>query len=171
VNQTYSVLLEKQSLIFSAAHFITFGDNTCERIHGHNYRVRCEINGNLESNGYVIDFIALRDSLQKITTALDHHVLLATEHPTIHVKTERHEVHVTFENRRWVFPKDDCLLLPIANTTAELLANYIGQQLIDAASAHFPENCREMMVAVDENEGQWGVCRFSLNPSDIHVKE
>src|SRR5215212_1007494 len=59
----YSVRLDKEYLVFSAAHFITFNGNTCERLHGHNYRVRAEIHGPLDVNHYVIDFIALRDSL------------------------------------------------------------------------------------------------------------
>ena len=33
------VRLCKENLVFSAAHFITFAGNTCERLHGHNYRV------------------------------------------------------------------------------------------------------------------------------------
>ena len=163
MEKTFSVQLQKESLIFSAAHFITFGNNICERIHGHNYRVKCEVFGSLEQNGYVIDFIALRDTLQKIVAELDHHVLLPTEHPTISVAVDGDEVIVNFENKRWVFPHEDCALLPIKNTTAELLASYIGQQLIESAAAHFPDDCNEIMVAVDENEGQWGVCRIPMN--------
>ena len=165
MKKTFSVQLEKESLIFSAAHFITFGDNICERIHGHNYRVKCEVFGGLEKNGYVIDFIALRDTLQKIVAGLDHHVLLATKHPTILVATENDEVHVQFENKRWIFPKEDCVLLPISNTTAELLASYIGGQLLSQAKPHIPSDCEEIIVAVDENEGQWGVCRMSVSNS------
>ena len=42
------------------------------------------------------------------------------------------EVEVTFEDRRWVFPRGDCVLLPVANTTAELVARYIGKRLLDS---------------------------------------
>ena len=75
-NEKFRVHLEKEQLVFSAAHFITFGDNVCERLHGHNYRVKCEVTGALEQNGYVVDFIALRDTLMKIVESLDHRVLL-----------------------------------------------------------------------------------------------
>ena len=37
------------------------------------------------------------------------------------------EVVAAFGGRRWVFPQGDCRLLPVANTTAELLAAYIGR--------------------------------------------
>ena len=79
MSEKFSVLLEKEQLIFSAAHFITFAGNICESIHGHNYRVRCEVTGELDENGYVVDFIALRDALETIVRQLDHKVLLATQ--------------------------------------------------------------------------------------------
>ena len=122
--------LLKEQLTFSAAHFITFGDNICERIHGHNYGIRCSVEGLLNEHGYVVDFIALRDRIAAISGELDHHVLLPTKHPTIHVATSDGEVTAKFENRRWVFPLEDCVLLPIENTTAELLAAYIADQLV-----------------------------------------
>ena len=35
-------------------------------------------------------------------------------------------------DREWLFPRDDCVLLPIENTTAELLARYIaGKRLLE----------------------------------------
>ena len=124
----FSVRLAKEHHVFSAAHFITFGASVCERLHGHNYRVNVEVFGPLDENHYVIDFIALRDELKKITDALDHHMLLPTTHPLIRVTTTGEEVEVVFtpDGRRWLFPRGDCQLLPVPNTTAELLAQYIG---------------------------------------------
>ena len=122
MTKQYCVRLEKESLIFSAAHFITFAGNICERLHGHNYRVFAEVYGPLDENEYVIDFIALRDALQAITQELDHRMLLPKSHPTINVQADEKEVLVTFEDRRWVFPLDDCAILPMNNTTAERLA-------------------------------------------------
>ncbi len=128
---TYCVSLEKDNLVFSAAHFITFNGDVCEQLHGHNYRVKCKVFGPLDENGYVIDFIAVRDTLMEIIATLDHRMLLPTKHPMIKVVSEGEEVLVRFQKKRWVFPAEDCVLLEIANTTAELLANYIGRVLIE----------------------------------------
>src|SRR5688500_5180797 len=127
----YHVRLAKEHHVFSAAHFITFAGNVCERLHGHNYRVNVEVFGPLDENQYVIDFIALRDELKKITDQLDHRMLLPTLHPQIRVTASGDEVEAGFtpDGRRWLFPAGDCVLLPVANTTAELLAQYIGRQL------------------------------------------
>ena len=162
-SEKFRVHLEKEQLVFSAAHFITFGDNVCERLHGHNYRVKCEVAGSLEQNGYVVDFIALRDALLKIVEALDHRVLLPTEHPTISVAQEENEIVAKFENRRWVFPVEDCVLLPIANTTAELLARHIGQLLIEKLGSLDHAGIERVVIQVDENHGQWGVCELVVD--------
>ncbi|MFP6576994.1 MAG: 6-pyruvoyl tetrahydropterin synthase family protein [Pirellulaceae bacterium] len=161
MSETYHVRLTKEHLIFSAAHFITFNGDICERLHGHNYRVFAEVHGPLDENQYVIDFIALRDTLKEITTELDHHMLLPTEHPQIQVAAGEDEVEVTFQDRRWVFPEGDCILLPVANTTAELLARYLGNELLDRLEKRTGVRPQRLVLGVDENEGQWGICELT----------
>lgn len=154
--ERYSVRVTKDYLVFSAGHFITFDGNICERLHGHNYKVAVDVHGPLDDNHYVIDFIALRDELKAITEALDHRMLLPTEHPTIKVTEDETSVEAVFEERRWVFPREDCILLPIPNTTTELLARHIGTQLLERLERRGVASPEGMTVAVDENEGQWG---------------
>ena len=60
---SYRVDVTKEQFVFSAAHFITFAGDICERIHGHNYGVRASVSGPLDANRYVVDFIALRDAV------------------------------------------------------------------------------------------------------------
>lgn len=160
MSETYSVRLEKEQCVFSAAHFITFNRNICERLHGHNYRVVAEIRGPLDENRYVIDFIALRDALIAIVNELDHHMLLPLHHPLIRVEADEREVTATFEDRRWVFPRGDCVLLPVENTTAELLARYIGLRLRHDLRARTNGVLPFVRIEVDENHGQWGVCEL-----------
>ncbi len=159
--ERYCVRLDKEYHVFSAAHFITFGGNVCERLHGHNYRVTAEVEGPLDENRYVVDFIALRDALKTVTEQLDHFLLLPTEHPLIRVRADEREVLVTFADRRWIFPRCDCVLLPIANTTAELLARWIGRQLLDELQRRTGVRPQRIQVAVDEDHGQWGVCELA----------
>ncbi|MCY2992855.1 MAG: 6-pyruvoyl tetrahydropterin synthase family protein [Planctomycetota bacterium] len=159
--ETYRVRLDKEHHVFSAAHFITFGENVCERLHGHNYRVTAEVEGPLDENQYVVDFIALRDALKFVTEQLDHFMLLPTEHPTIKVHADEREVQVTFEDRRWIFPCCDCVLLPLANTTAELLARWIGQRLREELVRRLGLRPRRLQIAVDEDNGQWGLCELT----------
>ena len=154
--ERFWVRLEKTDMVFSAAHFITFNGNVCERLHGHNYRVAVEYEGALDENHYVVDFIALRDTLQAIVTELDHHTLLPTQHEQIRVQANEREVEATCGEKRWLFPREDCQLLPVANTTAELLAQYIAQRLLTGMQTQQRATPPRLRISVDENQGQWG---------------
>ena len=158
---SFRVMLQKEQLIFSAAHFITFAGNICERLHGHNYGLKAEVSGPLDENQYVIDFIAFRDTLQGIVQRLDHHVLLPQHHPQISVVAGDNEVTATFEDKRWVFPLEDCMILPVANTTAELIARWIAEELRSTLKPKIGNAIASLEVSVDENHGQWGICRIA----------
>jgi 6-pyruvoyltetrahydropterin/6-carboxytetrahydropterin synthase len=157
---TFRVLLQKEQLVFSSAHFITFAGDICECLHGHNYGLRAEVEGNLDENRYVIDFIAFRDALSELVKQLDHHMLLPTMHPMIQVDEQIDEVTVRFRKKRWVFPREDCMLLPIANTTAEEIAWWIATQLKKKLYSQIGPRLSMLEVGVDENHGQWGSCRL-----------
>ena len=157
---TFRVLLQKEQLVFSAAHFITFAGDICESIHGHNYGVRAEVEGPLDENRYVVDFIAFRDSLAEIVKRLDHHVILPDRHPMISLEATEVEVTVRFRAKRWVFPIEDCMILPIANTTAEEIAWWIANQVKEKMKSKVPHSIRSIEVGVDENHGQWGYCKL-----------
>ena len=161
MSDSYRVRLTKDYLVFSAAHFITFNGNVCERLHGHNYRVTAEVFGPLDENHYVIDFIALRDTLHAIVLELDHHVLLPTDHPLIRVTADETSVTAVFEDRRWVFPRGDCVLLPVPNTTAEQLARHIGRRLLAELAARGLPKPERVSIEVDECEGQSAVCEMT----------
>jgi 6-pyruvoyltetrahydropterin/6-carboxytetrahydropterin synthase len=162
MSETYHVRVGKDYLVFSAAHFITFDGNICERLHGHNYRVAAEVFGQLDENHYVIDFIFLRDALRRIVLELDHYMLLPTEHPAIRVRTDDVSVEVTFAERRWIFPRGDCKLLPIANTTTELLARWIGRRLLEELAVRPEIRPQRLRIEVDECFGQLAVCELEV---------
>ena len=151
----YAIRLRQESFAFAAAHFITYDGDTCEPLHGHNYRVVVELGAPLDENAYVLDFIATRDAVQRIVDELDHRVLLPTEHRRISVVETGDEVVARFEDRRWVFPASDCRLLPVANTTAELLAAWIGERVLAATPGVV-----SALVEVEESPGQAAVWRW-----------
>ena len=159
MSEKYQLRVSKDYLVFSAAHFLTYDGDICERLHGHNYRVAVEISGPLDENHYVVDFIAVRDALKQIVDELDHRMLLPTEHPLITVTADEESVEAVFRDRRWVFPREDCILLPIPNTTTELLAQTIGKRLLERLKTQPVE----LKLSVDENYGQWGTWHYTAN--------
>jgi 6-pyruvoyltetrahydropterin/6-carboxytetrahydropterin synthase len=156
----YRVDVTKEQFVFSAAHFITFAGDICERLHGHNYCVRASVEGPLDNNRYVVDFIALRDAVLAETIKFDHHVLLPADHAEIKVTSDQQETTATFRERRWVFPNEDCVILPVINTTAEEIARVIAERVTETTYDKFGDALNWIEVAVDENHGQWGVCRL-----------
>ncbi|MCG6154285.1 6-pyruvoyl trahydropterin synthase family protein [Rubinisphaera margarita] len=159
---SFRVRVTKDHLVFSAAHFITFNGNICERLHGHNWRVAVEVTGGLDENRYVFDFIALRDATQNLVNELDHRVLLPESHPMIRVTDHGHEVEATFEERRWIFPREDAVILPVQNTTAEEIAQWMVQRLVDDVIKKHRHELQSVRVDVEENFGQWAQCELQL---------
>ncbi len=155
MSESFHVRIAKAEHVFSAGHFITFG-GTCERLHGHNYHVTAEVRGPLDENLLVVDFLLVRDKLREIVAWLDHYMLLPASHPEIRVVDDGREVTATYAERRWVFPSGDCRILPVANTTSEMLARYIGGQL-QTALVQAGYAVESMQVAVDECDGQAAV--------------
>ena len=156
-NSRFKVRVTKDSLVFSSGHFITFNGDHCERIHGHNYRVAVEVEGVLDENSYVFDFIALRDQAQALVNELDHRMLLPSQSPMIRLEDDGPEnIQARYKDRRWSFPREECVLLPVPNTTAEMLADYLASRLRSAWSALGIPLPQVMRVEVEESFGQSG---------------
>ena len=152
--QKYTVRVSKDYLGFCAAHFIVFGNNLCERLHGHNYQVAAEIEDDLKADHLVFDFIEFKQILQGITDSLDHRMLIPLNSDTLGVEVTDETVRITSEEKEWVIPRDDCVLLPIENTTAELLARWVSGELSEKLETKLGQLPRVLRVEVFESPGQ-----------------
>ena len=74
MSEHYKVRVTKDHLVFCAGHFISYEGDKCERLHGHNYRATVEVEGPLDENFYLFDFIALKRHTRAITDELDHRI-------------------------------------------------------------------------------------------------
>jgi 6-pyruvoyltetrahydropterin/6-carboxytetrahydropterin synthase len=63
---------------------------------------------------------------------------------------------VRFRERGYVFPKADVIALPIDNTTAERLAEWLVGRLKDDLAAKGATNLTSITVGVEEAAGQAG---------------
>lgn len=160
----FRVTVSKDYLVFAAAHFITFTGHRCERLHGHNYRVSVALEGGLEQESwYVLDFGALKRLMKSLCDELDHLVLLPLENPLLSVEEGTESVTVSFKGKlRYVFPREDCALLPIPNTTVEMLAQYIATRVAEALEEMNAERLTAIEVEVQESFGQSAVYREEL---------
>jgi 6-pyruvoyltetrahydropterin/6-carboxytetrahydropterin synthase len=152
--ERFKVHVTKDHLVFCCGHFISYRGHQCERLHGHNYRAAVEVEGTLQEDYYVFDFIALKARTKEITDELDHHMLLPTKNRVIRVEETGASVRARYEDREWVFPRDDCVLLPIENTTAELLARFIAGRLLESLRTREGFVPEVLRVEVEEAPGQ-----------------
>jgi 6-pyruvoyltetrahydropterin/6-carboxytetrahydropterin synthase len=57
----------------------------------------------------------------------------------------------------------ECVLLPVPNTTTELLARWIGEQVRESLKAGAGPCGSELVVRLEENFGQWASCTLQLD--------
>lgn len=155
-SRSYQVRVTKDDLAFAAGHFITWGGGRCERLHGHNYRVAVEVEDDLGPDAYVFDFVALHEQARALVGELDHRMLLPGRSPLIRVAADGPNWAVGFEDRRWSFPQEECVVLPLSNTTAELLADYFLGRLLLGFRDRGLAAPRALRVEVEESFGQAG---------------
>jgi 6-pyruvoyltetrahydropterin/6-carboxytetrahydropterin synthase len=158
----YRVRIEKDYTVFCAGHFITYDGHECEALHGHNYRAAAALEGPLDENAYVFDFTRLKRALKAVVDRLDHRMLLPTKSALVRVTQSGAEVQAMYRDKRYVFPLGDVVLLPIPNTTAEMLAWWIAQELRQDLEGH-PRGASAIEVEVDESFGQRAFYREVLD--------
>lgn len=157
----YRVTVERNRLRFAAAHFTTFGGE-CEPLHGHNYDVMVEVEGDLTGDAWVIDFTQLKAETKALCDELDHKVLLQRDSRVLEIDEGMSNWKVRFRERGWVFPKADVVALPVDNSTAERLAEWFARRLAERLRGLGATNLRSVTVGVEEAPGQAGWFRLDL---------
>src|SRR5213082_492375 len=160
----FRVAVSKDNHVFASAHFITFPGHRCETLHGHNYRTQVVVEGGLDPEAhYVVDFSELKQLMKRLTDEIDHKVLLPLQNPKLQIREDGDSVAVAVNGRpRYVFPKGDCALLPIPNTTVEMLAQYLAGRVSRELKPSAGVRLRAIEVEVEENFGQSATYRESL---------
>ncbi len=152
----HMVRVERQRLRFAAGHFATFADEL-EPIHGHNYDVIVEVGGGLTEESWVIDFSQLKRLTREICAELDHKFLLQMQSRTLSIRDAGAHFEVQYKQEpAYRLPKRDVAALPIDNTTAERLAEYIAARLAEQLAAFGPSGLSTLRVGVEEMPGQAG---------------
>ena len=158
-----AVSVEGVRLRFAASHMATLGEDL-EPLHGHNYAVRCRVEGALTADGWVIDFSVLKSAVREACGGLDHRFLLQRESRLIEIVEEAAGWTIRFGTREYRFPAADVVALPIENTTAELLAEWICGRVTEALAAGGHDQLARIAVEVEEMPGQGGAYERALPP-------
>ena len=111
----------------------------------------------------MFDFVTLKRIMRKLCDDIDHKVLLATENPHLRIAEDGDLVTVAYDGTpRYVFPRRDCALLPVPNTTVEMLAELLTGQLQAELAKEGATCVRAIEMEVEENFGQSATYRLTL---------
>ncbi|MEW6592524.1 MAG: 6-pyruvoyl tetrahydropterin synthase family protein [Candidatus Hadarchaeota archaeon] len=141
----------KEGLGFSAAHFV-IGHKKCEHLHGHNWRVGVTVEGEEDDRGLVVDFIELRQLLEKICQRYDHRLLMPANNPSIKRLGGGEKIRIAARNCEYEFPAEDVVWVPVLNITVEELARVVTDEVAKALSAY--HNVKKITVFVEEFPGE-----------------
>jgi 6-pyruvoyltetrahydropterin/6-carboxytetrahydropterin synthase len=159
-----SLHIGKEALKFSAAHFTIFSATEAERLHGHNYHVTLDVWGGMGGEGLIMDVSELKRIVKRLCDALDERTLIPTESPHLAIRdAEADHLEILYAARRYVLPRADCVLLPLANITIEALAHHLGGQLCESLrTTPRARAIRRLRLGVEESPGQMGFCDLTL---------
>jgi len=141
----------KSNIRFSSAHIIPEYEK-CGRLHGHTYAVHLKVFGEKDEKGIIIDFTIVKEILREIVNLLDHKVLIPEKNNVAEINKLDDSISIVSGNKKYVFPKEDCVFLPIESTSAENLASYILGEFLERMS--LSGNVDIVEIGIDEGFGQ-----------------
>jgi 6-pyruvoyltetrahydropterin/6-carboxytetrahydropterin synthase len=135
---------------FSACHFIP-GHDKCSRLHGHIYSLHMKVFGKPDEKGMLWDFIVIKNTLRSIAQELDHRVLIPGESKEMKIDIGD-DLKVKMDDKQYLFPLDDVVVMDIKLASAEELAGFILKRFCDLLE--IPKNVEAIEVGIDEGKGQ-----------------
>lgn len=160
----HRVVVAREQYKFSCAHMTVFPDGSKERLHGHNYQVGAVLE--LHDVGFqqMLPFEHIKDALAGICKVFRERVLLAELNPYFEkLVDDGVELELRLCGKRYVFPREDALLLPIDNVSAEALAAHLAELMVTALAPRLPAGVvHAIEVSVHESPGQGSSCQIVL---------
>jgi 6-pyruvoyltetrahydropterin/6-carboxytetrahydropterin synthase len=149
-----SVRVERNRLRFAAAHMATFRGE-CEPLHGHNYDVAVTLRGSLTEDSWVWDFGDLKRITRAVAEQLDHRFILQRDSRVLTIEETATHWRVSFQDRpAYLFPKADVAALPVDNSTAERISEWMAGEICAQLLAKGATSVAEVEVEVEEMPGQ-----------------
>ena len=162
--ESLQLYLKKENLKFSAAHFLIFDEKHAERLHGHNYSVTTHFgfadSSTVSAKGFCVDFGTLKAFIKKQLDQWDERVLLPASHPEMKIQKNKSTYEINFRDRFYAFPVDEVVLLPIVNTSVELLSKLLAETFF----VEFKKvGVSRISVLVEETPGQGAATTLSVS--------
>lgn len=160
---SFRVRVQKDYLVFASGHFAVFSDTAREALHGHNYKLAVSVEGSLDTYGFVLDFGVLKKMSRRIVDSIDHRVLLAEHCRRLQYREDGDVMRVSWDGREiYALPRAEVIMLPVANTTVELMVEYLAGRFRDEFAQAGYHHLTALELELDENNGQTVFYRTEL---------
>lgn len=123
-------------------------------MHGHNYRVSIDVEGQLGPNGYVVDFGVVKKIARRVCERLNERTLVPMLSDCLTISDDGPQVVMRYENDEFRLPRTDAALLPIVHSSAEELARYLAGELRRELATEGITEIVAIQVGVEETTGQ-----------------
>lgn len=140
-------------------------------MHGHNYQVAVELEGELNEDHFVADFRDVKNLLRDVCKRLDEHVLVPTQNPQLQVEHAGTSVVVRFRERQYSLPRDDVIFLDLPSVSTEMLAFYICREIRRGLIRNVDTNVTAIAVEVKEKPGQSVLYREVIRDDQAYPSE
>jgi 6-pyruvoyltetrahydropterin/6-carboxytetrahydropterin synthase len=158
----HRIRIARDQYKFSVAHMTVFPDGTKERLHGHNYTIAIALDVETIELASMIPFASIKAALAELCAAWKERVLAATKNPFLVLVRDDHELELTLCGERYVFPRQDALLLPIDNISVEALSAHVASLLRERLKSIAAPHVKSLEVTVEEYPGQGASCTLDL---------
>lgn len=153
--------IEKEYLNFSAGHFTLFSATERENLHGHNWRVGCEVTTPVGDGGLCFDYAILKRQLQRLCDRLDERVLLPGASPWLRIERGDEWLIAHYADERIPFlPRDALVLEGVRNVTVEELAGWLLKALLEQPEVQ-QQDIRRLKLRVSSGTNQWAAREWS----------
>ena len=173
----FSVIIDRDTLRFSASHWVKYSPTVIEQdhdggilvrresitvvepLHGHTFRVKLEITGDLDEFGCVVDFVLVEQIMVKILHQYEHKILIPANDPDLILRDNGTHVKIGVLNREWEIPAKDVKLLPVQNASTESIATIILAEFVAVMQKNNilppPFSDDQFVLTLEEDRGMY----------------
>jgi 6-pyruvoyltetrahydropterin/6-carboxytetrahydropterin synthase len=91
-------------------------------------------------------------------------MIVPGKHPVLTWRRIDGSIEIRYQDRKYLLPAADVLVLPITNTSAENLATWVGGRLREEIGARYPKvRIEALRIMVEETPGQRGVYEWAAD--------
>ncbi len=148
------VVIDREDLKFSAAHFTIFSATQRERLHGHNFYVCLELTSSVKNDGMSVNYTIYREKIKNLCLQLNEYTLMPQFSPFLNIKDEEPYYLIEFNKEKMYFLKKDTLILPLRNISNEELCRWFVEQIIEDHDLPEQKLITEIKVKVSSAAGQ-----------------